>query len=155
MDGMPDQNDPDDDGDGIPTRVELTDETLLGGDVDEDGTPAYLDLDSDGDGAPDREEGTADDDGDEVPNYLDPLSPDTDAGVRDGGVGDGGVGDSGLGDGGLLDGGRGDGGQNPTRPGGLSGGALCSVSGVGASTGGHALFGLSSVLCLALLRRRR
>jgi MYXO-CTERM domain-containing protein len=160
MDGMPDQNDPDDDGDGIPTRVELTDETLEGGDVDEDGTPAYLDLDSDGDGVPDRDEGTADDDGDEVPNYLDPLSPDTDAGVRDGGVGDGGVGDGGVGDGGVgdggnLDGGMGDGGENPTRPGGLSGGALCSVSAVGTNTGGHALLGLLSLLGLALLRRRR
>ncbi|MBN1771046.1 MAG: hypothetical protein JXB32_07295 [Deltaproteobacteria bacterium] len=73
-DGTDDYLDPDDDGDGIPTRTEVEDEAALGGDVDDDGVPAYLDTDSDGDGALDAVEGTGDADGDDVPNYLDPDS---------------------------------------------------------------------------------
>ena len=38
------------------------------------GIPNYLDLDSDGDFLPDRDEGTRDDDGNGIPNYLDPAS---------------------------------------------------------------------------------
>ena len=81
-DGLPDFLDPDDDGDGIPTRQEhvpfdLTpgepvDAVLFGDDVDGDGLPNYLDSDSDGDGRPDAAEGDGDDDGDAIPNYLDP-----------------------------------------------------------------------------------
>jgi MYXO-CTERM domain-containing protein len=65
-DGIPDALDEDDDGDGIPTRLEGA------FDVDGDGVPNYLDLDSNGDGTPDSEYGAeADDDGDGIPNFLD------------------------------------------------------------------------------------
>ncbi len=50
-DGEFDVNDPDDDGDGIPTLTEGSE------DFDGDGKPNYLDLDSDGDGAADAAEG--------------------------------------------------------------------------------------------------
>lgn len=91
MDGIPDFQDPDSDNDGIPDSIE--------GDVDSDmdSIPDYLDLDSDNDGIPDvTEAGGADvdndgeldgggliftdpadepdQDGDGIPNYLDPDS---------------------------------------------------------------------------------
>jgi chitodextrinase len=71
-DGIIDANDPDDDNDGIPTLVEVTDGEQFGQDVDNDGTPNYHDTDSDDDGLLDAEEGTGDHDGDGIPNYLDP-----------------------------------------------------------------------------------
>ncbi|HZD53664.1 MAG TPA: Calx-beta domain-containing protein, partial [Woeseiaceae bacterium] len=79
QDGMPDYQDPDDDGDGVPTASENPPEQ----DTDDDGTPDYLDDDDDGDGRPTAEEDEnldgdgnpatnptdADDDG--IPDYLD------------------------------------------------------------------------------------
>jgi hypothetical protein len=58
-------NERDSDGDGIPDRVEGTD------DADGDGFPNYLDLDSDGDGIPDAIEGVVDTDFDGIPDFLD------------------------------------------------------------------------------------
>jgi hypothetical protein len=61
-DGLPDFNDADDDGDGIPTSVEYDtgsyprDVENSWNDVDEDGVPNYRDLDSDGDGKSDKSE---------------------------------------------------------------------------------------------------
>ncbi len=74
-DGMPNWRDPDDDGDGVLTAVEL-----LYGDTDSDGIPNYLDADDDGDGVLTRDEDynhdgdpTNDDrNGDGKPDYLDP-----------------------------------------------------------------------------------
>jgi len=81
-DSILDANDPDDDGDKIPTALEGM------WDVDGDGDPNYLDLDSDGDGKirgnilTDQIEGgdayeagdeLPDTDGDGVPDFLDPL----------------------------------------------------------------------------------
>ena len=67
--------DPDDDGDGIPSRTELTtdidDDQVWDRDVDADGMLNSLDRDADGDGYPDRSEGEADRDRDGVPDYLD------------------------------------------------------------------------------------
>ncbi|HEY1097724.1 MAG TPA: DUF4215 domain-containing protein [Myxococcota bacterium] len=99
-DGTIDGLDEDDDGDTIPTLLEVLDGNAHGQDKDADGTPnhrdldsdgdgiadsvelradpdgdgipAYLDLDSDGDGDPDEEEGDDDDDDDGIPNFLDP-----------------------------------------------------------------------------------
>ncbi|MCB9687715.1 MAG: hypothetical protein H6738_24010 [Alphaproteobacteria bacterium] len=65
-DGRPDWNDPDDDGDGLPTRVEGT------ADHDGDGIPDHLDLDSDGDGLSDATEGLDDHDGDGLVDAVDP-----------------------------------------------------------------------------------
>lgn len=65
FDGYANHLDPDDDGDGMPTVAEGTE------DSDRDGTPNYLDLDSDGDGVADQSEGAGDDDGDGVPNAID------------------------------------------------------------------------------------
>jgi len=77
-DGTPDYQDPDDDGDGVPTGMEDAPQ-----DTDEDGVPDYLDddddgdgrltqdedLDEDGDGNPATNPTDLDDDG--VPDYLD------------------------------------------------------------------------------------
>lgn len=52
-DELPDYLDPDDDGDGIPTRAERT---LEARDIDGDAIPAQLDTDSDGDTISDRVE---------------------------------------------------------------------------------------------------
>ncbi|MCB9596210.1 MAG: hypothetical protein H6719_26040 [Sandaracinaceae bacterium] len=73
MDGTPDYLDDDDDGDGIPTATERADQGTFG-EPDDDDLPAWRDLDSDGDGVGDMVEGRGDDDGDGVPNYLDPSS---------------------------------------------------------------------------------
>ena len=73
-DGRPDFRDPDDDGDGIPTRFESPDPDMDGNpidanDQDGDGVPDYLDIDSDGDGLTDtREAGGLDFNGDGRPD---------------------------------------------------------------------------------------
>ena len=79
-DGIPDLQDPDDDGDGIPTADEDPPER----DTDDDGIPDYRDDDDDGDGRPTAEEDLDEDgdgdpstnptdlDGDGIPDYLDP-----------------------------------------------------------------------------------
>jgi len=64
-DGLPDDNDLDADGDGIPNSIEGE------GDADGDGNPDSLDLDAAGDGLLDSEEGTTDLDGDGIANFLD------------------------------------------------------------------------------------
>lgn len=69
-DGVIDALDPDDDGDGIPTLVELSFGPYTQ-DTDGDGIPDYRDSDADGDGIPDGLEGTDDVDGDSLPNFLD------------------------------------------------------------------------------------
>jgi hypothetical protein len=79
---LPDYLDPDDDGDGIPTRIER-DLEMMGGAPDMDMTPAYLDRDSDGDGIPDAIERGMDgamprnSDGADRPDFLD-LDSDND-----------------------------------------------------------------------------
>ncbi|WP_157511675.1 hypothetical protein [Halapricum sp. CBA1109] len=67
-DGQIDAVDRDADGDGIPDRIEGTNDT------DGDGVPNYRDRDSDGDGISDANEGTTDYDGDGLPAYLDPIN---------------------------------------------------------------------------------
>ncbi|MEJ5165950.1 MAG: thrombospondin type 3 repeat-containing protein, partial [Thermoanaerobaculia bacterium] len=76
QDGIPDIWDRDDDGDGIPTRVEDAngDGNPQNDDADGDGIPNYLDFNSDGDTRPDKMEGTYDSDSDGIPDYLDPDS---------------------------------------------------------------------------------
>ncbi|TVQ92064.1 MAG: hypothetical protein EA397_07760 [Deltaproteobacteria bacterium] len=71
-DGIPDFRDPDDDGDTIPTANECPGGQLP--DTDGDGAPDCLDIDSDGDGALDIAEGTDDNTGNGIPNFLDPGS---------------------------------------------------------------------------------
>jgi MYXO-CTERM domain-containing protein len=74
LDGTPDFQDPDDDGDGLPTAVEC-----IGGvpcpDHDSDGLPDYLDPDDDNDGIPTSEEAPGgvprDTDSDGIPDHLD------------------------------------------------------------------------------------
>ncbi len=159
MDGTPDYQDPDDDGDGVPTIFE----NPIAQDTDMDGTPDYLDPDDDGDGALTVDEnadpngdGNPDDardsDGDGVPDYLDPS---TDP-VVDGGVGgDAGVDAGARADGGpdvVNDGGDGVDGALPTS-GGLSGGALCRVTPGG--TGGSGIWLLGFLIAFAVRRRRR
>lgn len=76
-DGTPDVRDPDDDGDSLPTRSELTAGAQAASahafaDTDGDGLPDYRDVDDDGDGVPTIEEvplGDTDNDG--TPNYRD------------------------------------------------------------------------------------
>jgi hypothetical protein len=95
-DGSPKYNymDPDDDGDGIPTKDEDADGngTPLNDDADGDGIPDFLERDEDGDGETTLEEcpaeqlaaGTCpdndgdDDAGDGVPDYMEPDNRDTD-----------------------------------------------------------------------------
>ncbi|GAX59560.1 hypothetical protein SCALIN_C04_0048 [Candidatus Scalindua japonica] len=77
-DGIPDYLDPDDDGDGIATFDEGTE------DLDNDGIPNFLDTDSDGDGKPDIDEGLGDDDGDGILNYIDVNDNDGPDGDLDG-----------------------------------------------------------------------
>ena len=72
-DGLFDIIDPDDDGDGLDTEMEGTE------DFDGDGIPNYLDLDSDGDGAADASENPAtflDDGSDGVDGEAPPSRPD-------------------------------------------------------------------------------
>lgn len=78
-DGVPDYQDPDDDGDGILTDQERADGAIHGQDVDGDGLPNERDLDSDGDGSPDQLEALTDVDDDGVPDYLDPDAFPTDS----------------------------------------------------------------------------
>ncbi|HET6628564.1 MAG TPA: Calx-beta domain-containing protein [Woeseiaceae bacterium] len=78
-DGLTNDQDPDDDGDGVPTASEAAPDR----DTDGDGTPDYVDTDDDGDGRPTLEEDANDDgdgnpataptdvDGDGIANYLD------------------------------------------------------------------------------------
>jgi hypothetical protein len=72
-DGQEDYLDPDDDGDGIPTKDELN------RDSDRDGIPDRMDEDDDGDGIPTEEElaggKPVDGDGDGTPDYLEPKPP--------------------------------------------------------------------------------
>jgi hypothetical protein len=70
-DGTPDFLDPDDDGDGIDTATEVADAGVHGDDPDGDGRPNWLDEDADGDTVLDEFEGTADNDSNGVPDYLD------------------------------------------------------------------------------------
>ncbi|MCL1038529.1 Ig-like domain-containing protein [Shewanella submarina] len=76
-DGIPDEQDADDDGDGIDDLTEGT------GDSDGDGIPDYRDTDSDNDGIPDGEEGIADTDGDGTPDYLDSSVDEDHDGIPD------------------------------------------------------------------------
>ncbi len=71
-DGVPDRLDPDDDGDGVLTSIEL-----LESDTDGDGVPDYLDPDDDGDDDPTRFEAPrGDSDRDGLADYLDPDDAD-------------------------------------------------------------------------------
>ncbi len=93
-DSLIDALDPDSDNDGIPDATEWdidqdtsTDDDLCANpnldtdgdgipncqdnDADGDGAPNYRDFDADGDGLLDADEGLADDDNDDIPNYLD------------------------------------------------------------------------------------
>ncbi len=73
-DGSPDNLDPDDDGDGIPTVEERPDADDV--DTDDDGVPNHLDPDDDNDGVPTATERVDDEDvdtdGDGTPDHLDP-----------------------------------------------------------------------------------
>ena len=75
LDGILDVFDEDDDGDGINSLEENTQDVDGDGvrnlDVDSDGVPNARDLDSDNDGYPDADEGTEDRDFDEVPDFVD------------------------------------------------------------------------------------
>ncbi len=75
-DGRPDFDDPDDDGDGVPTADELAAGPAVR-DTDGDGVNDHLDPDDDGDGVPTLVElgdpgSPRNTDGDEAPDYLDP-----------------------------------------------------------------------------------
>jgi predicted outer membrane repeat protein len=74
-DGLIDALDADDDGDGIPTLIEIFADVDGDGipdrDVDGDGIPNHLDTDSDGDSLSDADEGALDSDGDGIPEYID------------------------------------------------------------------------------------
>ncbi|SDZ75284.1 hypothetical protein SAMN05660964_00137 [Thiothrix caldifontis] len=97
-DKIPDFQDRDDDGDGLPTGAEDantdgdTNPSTNMTDTDGDGTPNYLDADDDGDGKPSATEGNdpnkdespadaIDTDGDKIPDYLD--KDDTDGPLGD------------------------------------------------------------------------
>lgn len=73
MDGQPNGQDTDADGDTIPDATEAGDAdcTTPPVDTDRDGTPDFLDLDSNGDGTPDRDSATTDLDGDGIPDAFD------------------------------------------------------------------------------------
>ncbi|MFT5582607.1 MAG: putative outer membrane repeat protein [Cognaticolwellia sp.] len=75
LDGVLDVFDADDDGDGIDSLEENTQDVDGDGvrnfDVDGDGLPNARDLDSDNDGYPDALEGTEDRDFDQVPDFVD------------------------------------------------------------------------------------
>ncbi len=68
-DDLPNWNDPDDDGDTIPTSQEHEEGSEHGLDQDNDGDNCYYDLESDGDGIPDADEPN-DENNDGVPDYL-------------------------------------------------------------------------------------
>lgn len=92
QDGLPDYQDPDDDGDGAPTASEGAPSQ----DTDDDGIPDYLDDDDDGDGRPTASEDANEDgdgnpvtnptdlDGDGIPDYLDADDTGGPAGDADG-----------------------------------------------------------------------
>ncbi len=86
QDGLQDYQDPDDDNDGIATRVERSDSDTFGADVDLDGRPNWLDPDADSDGLRDGLDGRNRGPNGR-PNYLDPNSP-----LRTGGLSGGGGG---------------------------------------------------------------
>lgn len=164
-DGTPDVLDPDDDGDGIPTRDERADAAAAGvsDDVDGDGQKNWLDTDADGDGRSDRDEGRGDADGDGVPNYLDAVDGPGDGGAADGGAAD--AASEAGGGGGDAAGGGGGGGAGDAGPGGGAPGdaapddALLEGGGLGCAAGGAPGTGTGIVaLALALsalVRRRR
>ncbi|QQZ28516.1 hypothetical protein HMY34_06940 [Thiothrix subterranea] len=100
-DKIPDFQDRDDDGDGLPTGAEDantdgdTNPSTGMTDTDGDGTPNYLDTDDDGDGKPSATEGNdpdnnesptdaIDTDGDKIPDYLDANDKDGPKGDTDG-----------------------------------------------------------------------
>ncbi len=70
-DGIPDSADPDSDGDGIGDDIEAGPDPSNPVDTDMDGTPDYRDTDSDNDGLGDDLEGTADRNGNGLPDYID------------------------------------------------------------------------------------
>jgi hypothetical protein len=83
-DTAPNFRDPDDDGDGIPTSIEVVDGQVakVSDDVDMDGKKNWLDSDSDNNGIDDGTEGRGDEDLDGIPDYLDMIKdpPKVDAG---------------------------------------------------------------------------
>ena len=84
-DGTGDWRDPDDDGDTIATADERSDAAVLvDDDVDDDLAPSWHDVDADGDGLGDAIEGRDDDDGDDVPDYVDADDEDGPLGDLDG-----------------------------------------------------------------------
>ena len=88
-DGYSNAEDPDDDGDGLLTAVELAPDVpdRPAEDADADGTPNHLDLDSDDDGCPDGRaaDGLSDADRDGLPAFVDPdeCAPAEDTGAPD------------------------------------------------------------------------
>lgn len=88
-DGVTNNLDPDDDGDGVPTVDDgtITNDPVEPVDTDNDGTPNYLDPNDDGDAIFTTDEETAtstdptavDTDGDTVPDYLESNTTDTDS----------------------------------------------------------------------------
>ena len=82
--GPIDALEPDDDGDGILTSTEILDSFTHGNNIDGTGGTNWRDTDADGDGTPDGTEGTGDNDGDNIPNYLDPNDEDGPTGDLDG-----------------------------------------------------------------------
>ncbi len=70
-DGVPDAQDSDSDNDGIPDAIEAGPNPGSPVDTDADGLPDYRDTDSDGDGIGDDLEGTADANGNGIPDYID------------------------------------------------------------------------------------
>lgn len=74
QDGRPDALDPDDDNDGILTKVEIKGKKgqMINKDTDKDGVPNYLDANDDGDSRLTKLEGAEkDSDNDGIPDYLD------------------------------------------------------------------------------------
>ncbi len=133
-DMMPNHLDDDDDNDTIPTRTEVEDAATHGDDVDMDGMVNWLDTDSDNADEPDMVEQRGDEDGDGVPDYLDPREEDVTPPTP------------------------------PTPPapgpgedfGGLGGGALCQASAIGAGQGGKraVLMILLTFIALGLRKHR-
>jgi len=165
-DGIADFRDEDDDNDTIPTKTEVSDALAAAAkftpgtnkdDVDADGKQNWRDLDSDGDGKADQDEGRADNDGDGIPNYLDPDFGDVfaDAGA-DGSVSpaDGSAGDSGspsqIDDAAVAESDAQSGRSSASSD---DGGCSCRAS--GPSTNGSAALVVAIVVALGLARRRR
>lgn len=169
-DDLIDPLDPDDDGDGIPTRDEIAAE-LAAPNADDDNTPAWLDVDSDGNNILDRFEGLADRNGDGIAGLVqrgddpencdsqedcDPFGEtcDLEIGwcqiggvVTDGGVSDGGA----RVDAGVMDGGG-------RADAGVSGGGAMDDGGCGCAVPGGSRrvpYAIALVALLALRMRRR